>query len=247
MESSVAVNCLIVAVVTFGAGLLTLIRQWSDELLHLFVSLGAGIFVGVVFILLLPEALAQQTSSTVPIMVLTGFLLIFFIEHFLLARGGGGYDHGHKVVSLTALVGLSVHSIMDGFAITVAVADPHLGKLLFASVLVHKGPAAFALASLFLLAKLRKRVIVGLLLLFSLMTPLGAAIVAPMATSANGVFLANLTGLTAGSFLYVTTGELLPEVFHTSEKRWLKLGLFLTGLIGVGFLSSMGHEHLVPH
>jgi len=52
----------------------------------------------------------------------------------------------------------------------------------------------------------------------------------------TGNVAAFLTGLTAGSFLYVATGDLLPEVFHTRERLWLKMGLLLLGIVIVGVL-----------
>ena len=70
-----------------------------------------------------------------------------------------------------------------------------------------------------------------LLLVFSLATPLGALFSFPFFAQSGPVYIAYLTALTAGSLLYIATGELLPEVFHTRSQRWLKLGLFLVGIL----------------
>ena len=237
MDSTFLLYCTVIFAATFGVGMLTLIRKWEDEPLHLFVSFGAGIFMGVVFFHMLPEAFNSQEAGAVPVMLLAGFLLVFFVERFLITTGDGGVVHEHKAIAVTALIGLTVHSIIEGFGLTMASYDSHFIDLFFYSILSHKIPAAISLASLFLLARLSKKIVVLLLLLFSLATPVGALFSFPIFSQSGSTYVAYLTALTAGSLLYIATGELLPEVFHTRSQRWLKLGLFLAGLVLITFLS----------
>ncbi len=221
----------LVFLATILGGLVALVRQWSDARLHLFVSFGAGIFLGTVFLHLLPEALSESHSHQVPYLVLTGFLLIFLIERFLFTRGDGGYDHSHRVISITAFLGLSVHSLIDGFGLAVGSHSEELGNVIFASIVAHKASAAFALCSLFVLAKIKRSTAISWLVLFSLVTPIGAFLFTPLFADGGHEMMAALTGLTAGSFLYIATGVLLPEVFHTRELRWWKLALLLCGIV----------------
>lgn len=237
MNTTFLVYCTAIFAATFGVGLLTLIRKWEDEPLHLFVSFGAGIFMGVVFFHMLPEAFHEHATSSAPIMLLAGFLLIFFVERFLLTTGNGGVVHQHKAIAYTALIGLTVHSVIEGLGFTLVSSDSHYADFFFYSILSHKIPAAISLASLFLLARLKKSSVIFLLLIFSIATPLGALISFPFFSEGGAIYVSNLTALTAGSLLYIATGELLPEVFHTRSKRWLKLGLFLAGLV---LISSLG-------
>ena len=69
-----------------------------------------------------------------------------------------------------------------------------------------------------------------LLLLFSFITPAAALISFPFFSAPEYASVQYLSALTAGSLLYVATGELLPEVFHTKARRWGKLGLMLLGM-----------------
>jgi zinc transporter ZupT len=113
--------------------------------------------------------------------------------------------------------------------------------VLFFSILSHNIPAAISLASLFLLARLDKKSVVTWLLVFSISTP-GAAIISHFIFSAeNNEYVAYLSALTAGSLLYVATGELLPEVFHTSGKKWFKLGLLILGIAVIILLEIFHH------
>jgi len=246
MDDTLLLYCLIIFLAAFTGGLLTLIKKWSDELLHLFLSFGAGIFLGAVFLHLLPEALSHDHGDEAALATLAGFMLIFFFERFLFASGvGENANHaGHKVISISAMVGLSVHSLVAGFGLAVGDASSaSIGSLIFFSILAHKTTAAFSLTSLFLLAKLSRRQIVGLLLLFSLMTPAGALIFAPMFQMLQETTMATLLGVTSGTFLYVATGEMLPEVFHTRENRWLKLSLMVVGIIIMSLLGESAHSH----
>jgi len=240
MNESFLTYCLLIFAAGLFGGILPFIRKWSDDLLHLFVSFGAGIFIGTVFLHLLPEALSHDYEGNSAVYVLIGFMLVFFIERFLVVKGDGGYDHNHYVVSITALVGLSVHSLIAGLGLAVSSNFDGIGSLIFYSIIAHKSTAAFSLASLFLLAKIKLKKRVLLIVLFSAMTPLGALFFSYVITSVNQQLLSPLLGLTAGTFLYVAVGELLPEVFHTKSHRWSKMALLIFGIVVMSFINH-GH------
>lgn len=233
-------NALLFAV-TFSVGLLTLVKKWDDEPLHLFVSFGAGIFLGVVFLIFIPDSLSGDPPDSVAAMLLAGFLLIFFVEKFFLTRGDGGVVHGHKAVALTVLLGLTIHSVIEGMGLALLNAQNDFGPVLFYSILAHNIPAAISLASLFLLARMKLSIVMGLLFLFSFSTPGAAVLSSFLFTAQNSVFVDHLSALTAGSLLYVATGELLPEVFHTSANKWYKLGLLILGIAVIFFIGHTYH------
>jgi len=246
MSNSLLPYCLILFLAAFASGMVILVRRWSDELLHMFLAFGAGVFLGIVFIHLIPESFPDDQTATVGFFVLGGYLLLFFLERILFSRGDRGYEHSHEVLGITALVGLSVHSLIDGLGLAVTAADPHLGRLLFVSILAHKVPAAFALASLLILAKQSMRRITLYLLLFASMTPVGALLLAQVFVNGKQDVLVLMTGLVTGSFLYIATGELLPEAFHSRRRRWVNLVLVLLGIVAIGWLglgTFHGHSH----
>lgn len=236
-ENLLTYSLLIFAAALVG-GLLPLWRKWSDELLHMFVSFGAGIFIGTVFLHLLPEAFSVENINISALFVLVGFLLIFFIERYFISRGNGISNDSHKLISIIALVGLSVHSIIAGFGLAISSNYEGLSSMIFFSIIAHKTTAAFSLSSLFLLAKMSFKRCFTYLVLFSMMTPLGAVIFGQVIPSEDNILLSVLLGLTAGTFLYVSTAELLPEIFHTKEKKWQKILLFLIGILIIGVLGD---------
>lgn len=242
MNSDLLLYCGLMFVATIAGGALTLFRQWSDDWLHLFLSFGAGVFLGAVFIHLLPEVMGSGDRSTAGLMILIGYLLIFFIERILLIREGGKSGHGHLVVSMTVLIGLSVHSVMDGFGLAMVMHDQHVAKLLLTTILAHKVPAAFSLVSLMVLAKQSRTNIVISLIVFAATAPVGALVLGPILEAGQVGGATYFTGLVTGSFLYVATADLLPEVFHSRRRRWINLLLLLTGIVLIGFVGSeLGH------
>ena len=218
-------------------------KEWSDRQLHSFIAFGAGVFLGAIFLHLLPDALEIVSDVPASSMVLFGFLAILLIEKIIFdshrIKCGSDCDHRHEVIGIIALIGLSVHSLTAGFGLGVGMIEPELGLIIFIAIIAHKATAAFSLATIFKLAGYSRKRNLSLILLFSLMTPLGALISLPFIESLRDVSLAIPTGITAGTFLYVVTIDLLPEAFHDNENKiarfvWLLLGVLLMYFIKLG-------------
>jgi zinc and cadmium transporter len=168
--------CIILFVAATLGGMVALARNWSEDLLHLFVSFGAGVFLGAVFFELLPEAMSHQNRAVVSIAILVGYLLIFFVEKVMAwhSHSSGGDGRSHIVVSIAAMIGLSVHSLVDGLGMAVSSREAALGETVFLSILAHHVPAAFSLASLLSLSKMKKNTSRLLLVIFAATPPIGA-------------------------------------------------------------------------
>jgi zinc transporter ZupT len=244
MNGDILVYCVVIFLAALAGGMLMMVRRWSEEWLHAFLSLGAGVFMGAVFMHLLPEAMRYDRPAQMGLLLMIGYLFIAFVERCLPAAGFGNGLHRHMVVSVTALVGLSVHSVIAGFGLAVARSDAALSSVLFVSILAHKVPAAFSLSSLMILAEHSRKRVIYSLLAFAAMTPVGALVLAPVLARGGEGMLMSLTGLVSGSLLYVATSNLLPEVFHARRKLWLNLILLLIGILAMGLGSGMlTHEH----
>jgi len=220
-----------------------LFKKWSDRQLHLFIAFGAGVFLGAIFLHLLPDAFSEGPVDLASSMVLLGFILILLVERIFFGKHlihcGEDCGHRHEVVGIVALIGLSVHSITAGFGLGVGLVEPELGLVIFIAIIAHKATAAFSLSTIFQLANFSRKKTLGLILLFSAMTPLGALVSLPFIEKLRDVSLAVPTGLTAGTFLYVATMDLVPEAFHSNKERatgfiWLVLGIIVMVLIKAG-------------
>jgi zinc transporter ZupT len=222
-----------VTLVAIGGGLLPLFKKWTDRQLHMFVAFGAGTILGAIFFHLLPDSLELGSPKVALAMVFAGFIIVFLIERML--RGGHVHApsesalHKHQVVGITALVGLSVHTLIGGFGLAAGMVDPEVGFIIFIAIIVHKATEAFSLSTIFRLADFSLRKSLLLLALYSLLTPIGALVSLPFVEALNNINLSIPTGLTAGTFFYVAVFDLLPEAFHAKGGKLLPFALLLAG------------------
>nr|XP_040034303.1 zinc transporter ZIP9 [Gasterosteus aculeatus aculeatus] len=125
-----------------------------------------------------------------------------------------------NTVGITATLGLVIHAAADGFAVGAAVATDQVTVqvIVFLAVILHKAPAAFGLVSFLMHAGLEKKYIQGHLLAFSAAAPILAVttyfILRASGSSSQSQLRATGVGMlfSAGTFLYVATVHVLPEV-----------------------------------
>lgn len=126
---------------------------------------------------------------------------------------------------------LALHSVFEGLAVGLQ-RDRARAMELCLALLLHKGILAVSLSLRLLQSHLRVQVVAGCGILFSCMTPLGIGLGAALSESAGPLHqLAQsvLEGMAAGTFLYITFLEILPQELATSEQRILKVILLLAG------------------
>jgi zinc transporter ZupT len=223
-------NALIVAA-TLAGGWLPLARTWSERVLHLFVAVAAGVFLGAVFLHLLPELSEQNPPPLVTMLVPISIVVLFAIERIALKAD----DRSHAVLGHATLIGLAVHSLAGGFGLAVGGIVPELQFAIFLSIIGHKTMEAFSLATVLLLAGhgwRRVAVRVGLL---ALMTPTGSALGALSLAAFPASPLVPMA-IATGTFLYVALLDLLPEVLHQRQDLAAKVGLMIAGLAFMGLL-----------
>jgi zinc and cadmium transporter len=226
----------------------------------LLLSLSAGMMLGAAFFHMLPEAAAQAGMGAIP-WVLVGFLGLFLLERFVLVHVCGeptaaepaGADHsGHAhgpgptgcdvhPMGMAAFVGLSLHTLVDGFALGAASARPRLGLLVFIAILVHKIPSSFSLTAILRASGYRKGTALALNAVFALMVPLGAALFLALRSRVDADrFTALALAASAGTFLHLALSDILPDL-HRRGGGKLKLTAAL--LVGVAAMWALRLVH----
>jgi len=191
-----------------GAAAVTWRREWSARALETMIALAAGFMIAASVTDIFPEAITRGGSAAA-LVALLGYVLVHLTQHTLAPHFHFG-EETHEVtnvVSMSALVGLLLHTFVDGVAIASAFGvSTSLGLLVFVAILLHKFPEGLAISSLFLAAGAgRTRALYA-----------GAAL--GVATIA-GVVLTNVVSflgtwglaLSAGVTLYVGASNLVPE------------------------------------
>jgi zinc and cadmium transporter len=174
---------------------------------------------------------------------------------------GHEHEHAHHAHTLaeksaqqlswvgTAL-GLTLHSLLDGLAMAVAVQATAKGQGLAGfgtalAVILHKPFDAMAVSTL-MTAQGSSRYSRELLnALFSLATPLGVALYylgASHLAGSNDIFLGCALAFCAGTFLCIASSDLLPELqFHSHDRLKLSVALLLG--VGIAVLIGMAEPH----
>ncbi|KRZ72148.1 Zinc transporter ZIP9 [Trichinella papuae] len=179
----------------------------------------------------------EGNSRIIGVTLLYGFLFMFLIEH-ITERYTHGNDRGRVKThhGWMATIGLIVHSATDGIALgAAAFADSSVTFIIFLAVLLHKAPAAFGLSTYLLNEGFEKSKIRKLLIIFSSSAPLATLLtfagisqaqIGHSASSSSNV-IGILLLISAGSFLFVATVHILPEVISSirsaGETRSVKL------------------------
>ncbi|MCA9002340.1 MAG: ZIP family metal transporter [Planctomycetes bacterium] len=251
------------ALAIFGVALLggaaPLLVRWNDRTLHVALSLATGLFLGAVFLHLLPGVAAMESleagehaghdhgnlhhGNALPwLFVLIGALGVYLFEALFVRTPEHTHDcdNQHKAVSLAAMAGLSVHALTAGVSYGLAHMHPEMGEPLLLAILAHKGFESFSLTSVFQLAGFSRGKVLRWVLLFACVTPLGMFFGGMLAEGAGNATFGILQALAAGTFLYVCLGELLPEVFHHREDGPMKIALMAIGIAGMWFLHGVG-------
>uniref|UniRef100_A0A8C6S277 Zinc transporter ZIP9 n=1 Tax=Neogobius melanostomus TaxID=47308 RepID=A0A8C6S277_9GOBI len=180
----------------FFLGFIPLLFSLSQRSLKFISILGAGLLCGTALAITIPEG-------------------VDLLEE---AFSGRGKVHA----GLTATLGLTIHAAADGFALGAAVATAKVTVqvIIFLAVILHKAPASFGLVSYLMHTGLEKKYIQGHLLAFSAAAPivaittyfiLHALFCDPNRTTGIGMLFSG------GTFLYVATVHVLPEISSTSS------------------------------
>lgn len=208
-----------------GALVLTTRGAWSRRTIEFVLAFSAGFLVAVSLGELVPEAVTRGGMAA-GMWVLGGFVLVHLTQHALVGHFHFG-EETHDVtreVGVTALVGLMLHTFVDGVAIATSFAvDSRLGLLVLAAILLHKLPEGLAIGSLFVASGRSVLAAVGAAAALGVATVIGAALsdrVALLAT--HGLALAG------GVTLYVGASNLIPE--FQARKGWSHNVWFFAGV-----------------
>jgi zinc transporter ZupT len=226
----------------FGGWLVvSFLRSGQAHVMRLLSGVAAGYLISVTLVRVLPEAI-EQGGPGMMFWALGGFILVHAIEHGISPHFHYGEEtHVHVGTSMTgilALVGLSLHSMMDGMAITAAIrSHSNLGMLVFVGILLHRIPEGGTISSIFLARGFGAR---GAMMAAA--TLAFAALLGSLGQDWLHIPLGPVLGVTAGLGIYVASSDLLPEA--QKEKGWKSTLSLLAGVAILLVSSALApHEH----
>lgn len=183
--------------------------SWSLRVLDTLLSLAAGFLISVALVDLFPDAI-RVAGSVAAVVALLSYIAVHLTQHTL----GRHFHFGEEthavseIVSVSALIGLLMHTFVDGVAVASGLrVSTGLGALVFIAVLLHKFPEGLAISSLFVAAGARRVTALLAACALGVMTILGVLFT-------EHVSLLRTYGLaiSAGVTLYVGASNLVPEL-----------------------------------
>ena len=206
-----------------GVGyIIALLISSKKVLIHQYLLSFSGAFLlSITLFELLPEVF-ESPSKSIGVLIMIGILLQIILD-FITKGAEHGHVHLHdnrRDFPWLLFLGLSIHSIIEGFPITENV-DVLWG------VVIHKIPIAVILTIYFIAAGYSKKTTVFFLLLFSCMTPLGSFFKNNISVLSD--YSTELNAIAIGIFLHVSTTIL----FESSKDHKFNLMKLTTIFIGV--------------
>ncbi|MFO7446777.1 MAG: ZIP family metal transporter [Ignavibacteriaceae bacterium] len=219
-----------------GAGVLFFIKLNHKKLCAL-ISFSAGALFGAAAFTLIPESYENLSIVELLIGVVSGYLLFWFISkyyaHVCPACAASHFDEQttkrFSEIVLTLLTALSIHSFMDGVAISTGNLHGH-HESVFAAILTHKFPEGLALAALMFSSNYAKGKIIIYVFLVEMVTVLGAIsglllFNEGISTVLMGIVMAHV----AGGFIYLAIHAVLGEMVR--HHKGLVIGSFAAGIL----------------
>jgi len=215
--------------ISLAGSFLPLLRELSQRALALLLSFSAGVLLGAVFFHMLPES-GRVLEEEIGWPILVGFLSIFVMERFVFVHACEERECDIHHMGIPAFLGISLHSLLDGFALGAGLMLPQLGPVVLLAVLIHKMPDSISITSILLSAGWARRKVARLSVLFALTTPIGALLAVLFFRALSDENIAIAIGISAGTFLAIATADILPQVHRIEERNPLTLIFLVLGL-----------------
>uniref|UniRef100_A0A5F5PVX2 Zinc transporter ZIP9 n=1 Tax=Equus caballus TaxID=9796 RepID=A0A5F5PVX2_HORSE len=241
MDDFISISLLSLAMLMgcYVAGIIPLAVNFSEERLKLVTVLGAGLLCGTALAVIVPEGVHALYED--------------ILEDPETARPSNS--------KITTTLGLVVHAAADGVALGAAASTSQTSVqlIVFVAIMLHKAPAAFGLVSFLMHAGLERNRIRKHLLVFALAAPVMSMVtyLGLSKSSKEALSEVNATGVamlfSAGTFLYVATVHVLPEVggighSHKPDATGgrglsrLEVAALVLGCL-IPLILSVGHQH----
>jgi ZIP family zinc transporter/zinc and cadmium transporter len=210
-----------------GTVMLLIFHRWAKKNSSLVANFVAGVMLTLAFTHLIPKGLDLNHNSM--IYVLFGFFIMFFVQ-FVLHSCCRIYECSRNV-GVPSILGLSLHSVIDGFMIVLGFeTNNSVGILTTFVILFHKITDGITISGILLHKAASKKRIFKLSLLTACFTPIGTILGMLLFKNMSASALGALISVTAGTFIFLSASDLIPEA-HNCESRIAPFMLFMGAFV----------------
>jgi len=220
-----------------GVWLVRRFEPWTIRHTAELIAFAAGLLVCGALLHLLPRAVELVGAEKGLVWALVAFILLYLVvAHFIPhvhARGDAPldehhHDHAAQAVGPLVVIGLALHSIVDGVSVGAGLtAGALIGSVAAMLVIAHKLPVGIAAMSALYHSGVPGQRAAIVTTALAMVTPLAVLVSYFTFKSISNELLGILLSLAGGSFLYVGAADLLPE--GQAHGRPINTLMFLLG------------------
>tara|TARA_B110000046_G_scaffold137091_1_gene143319 strand:- start:1308 stop:1982 length:675 start_codon:yes stop_codon:yes gene_type:complete len=202
--------------VLFGVAIVLFSSKSNPLNLKLFLAFSGAFLLSTTIFELLPEVYSNLQTKKIGVFIMGGILLQILLEFY---SKGAEHGHLHQQDSNTKFpwflfISLGIHAFFEGFPL-----NDHNNIII--GVVIHKIPIAVLITTYLLKSKLPMLQVVLFLIVFTLMTPLGAVSSELFNISPSVIY--SINAVVIGMFFHISTIIL----FESSEGHHFNLNKIL--------------------
>jgi zinc and cadmium transporter len=226
-------------ITTLGIGAIRRYGDWARRNSVYFACFAAGVLISVSFLHIIPTALSL--SARAPFYLLGGYLFMHLFNRFLTAFVCDRPATRDYAIGIVPMVGIAIHSFIDGIIYTVTFSVSALtGTLAAIGMVLHEFPEGIFTYVLLLKGGLdERRALLAAFVAAAATTPAGMLASYPIVSRIDADTLAALLAMSAGALIYVGASHLLPTA-EREPKRYSLAALGAGVLVAAGIVATHG-------
>jgi len=247
--------CVVAAFSDIIGGGLTVLKKLTQKQMVVITAVGSGFLLGATLLDRLPDAMNQLPNSAAYYITI-GYLAMLLLERYAVPHhhvhnhyGNNAKAHADTAslplmsqrAGSAALIGLLIHTFMDGVIIAGAFSiSTSTGILIFFAITMHKLPEGFSMATITLSAGGSRRHALGTAVGLAVSTIVGAGVTLWVG-AVYGNLIKIIMAVATGTFIYISATNLIPVV---KENRDNKTTFAVIGSVVVFWISLLLIKHV---
>ena len=235
--TALGASSLAAIVTTIGIYVIRRFEGWGRKNTIYFICFAAGVLISVSFLHIIPKAFSMNRN--VHIYLFSGYISLHLFNRFINAFVCDKNTDEQYGIGLVPMLGIGVHSFIDGFIYSITfTVSVFTGLLAATGMVLHEFPEGIITYLLLVRAGFNARK--SLLLAFlaaALTTPLGMLVSYPYISKINESLLGALLAFSAGALIYVGATHLLPQA-ETEHKKYSLFALGAGILVALAIIIS---------